>query len=154
MNPNSSFRLRLQQLMGRLAGRTQQARWANGAPAFGRVGIDDLGRFLIGVSVVLMVAGLFPVPYVRTVSLVMVVVALLRALSRNHMARGRENRAYLDATVRPRAWFRLLDKRWTNRATTRYPRCPHCRKVFAVPKGKGRIRATCPHCHEQSMHTT
>lgn len=120
----------------------------------GRYGIDELGKFLLGAAIVCMIASLSRIRLFWFLSTALLLWQLFRMYSRNYPARARENSWFLGKTERQRAWFSLLDKRWTNRRTTRYIRCPHCRKVFSLPKGKGKIRATCPHCREQSIHTT
>ena len=38
--------------------------------------------------------------------------------------------------------------------THAYFRCPECRKELRVPKGKGKIRITCPHCGHQFVKRT
>ena len=41
---------------------------------------------------------------------------------------------------------RINKKKWENRKTTKYIECPTCGQTLAVPKGKGKIRVTCPKC--------
>ena len=41
---------------------------------------------------------------------------------------------------------RINKKKWENRKTTKYIKCPTCGQTLAVPKGKGKIRVTCPKC--------
>ena len=43
---------------------------------------------------------------------------------------------------------------WLDRKTHRYFRCPQCRATVRVPKGKGQIRITCPHCKHQFIKKT
>ena len=52
----------------------------------------------------------------------------------------------------PSSIFKNLRTRWENRDTKAYVRCPNCHKQFALPKGKGKLRATCPYCGEKSVH--
>ena len=42
---------------------------------------------------------------------------------------------------------RTAKKMWEGRKTTAYLKCPNCGQMLSVPKGKGKIRVTCPKCH-------
>ena len=42
---------------------------------------------------------------------------------------------------------RTAKKMWKGRKTTAYLKCPNCGQMLSVPKGKGKIRVTCPKCH-------
>ena len=66
--------------------------------------------------------------------------------------RTRENEAFLSAIEKPRAWIHRQQGKWANRNTRAYVRCPYCHTEFALPKGKGKLRATCPHCGQKSEH--
>ena len=63
--------------------------------------------------------------------------SMFRMYSRNIEARRRENAAFL------RFFSRLTDKQY------RYFRCPGCRQVVRVPRGKGKINIRCPKCSRQ-----
>ena len=41
----------------------------------------------------------------------------------------------------------MAKKMWKDRKTTAYLKCPNCGQMLSVPKGKGKIRVTCPKCH-------
>ena len=118
----------------------------------GRYGTDQLNSMLTGISIVMIVISMFGVYFLNTIAFLLLIWAVFRTFSRNHPARQAENEKYLKISEKPRAWWELLNLRWTNRKTTVYVKCPNCKKVFSLPKGKGKIRATCPHCHEQSIH--
>lgn len=49
--------------------------------------------------------------------------------------------------------MRTAKKMWSQRKTSRFLKCPTCGQVLSVPKGKGKIRVTCPKCHTK-METT
>lgn len=115
------------------------------------------------------------------IALAVVVIALLRAFSKNTAARQKENDSFIAfasripglrsfvasmgggaATSGPRATGtasgaaaranfertkRTAQKMWRERKTTRFLKCPNCGQMLSVPKGKGKIRVTCPKCH-------
>ena len=68
--------------------------------------------------------------------------SIFRMYSRNIEARRRENAAFL------RFFSRLTDKQY------RYFRCPGCRQVVRVPRGKGKINIRCPKCGRQFIKKT
>ena len=42
---------------------------------------------------------------------------------------------------------RTAKKMWSERKTSKFLKCPSCGQILSVPKGKGKIRVTCPKCH-------
>ncbi len=48
----------------------------------------------------------------------------------------------------------LQKRRWADRKTYKYYRCKYCETVFRIPKGKGKVRVTCPGCKEQYTKKT
>ena len=58
----------------------------------------------------------------------------------------RELEKYQEVMQKPKAWWRLTNKRWENRNTTLYFKCKGCKTVLNVPKGKGKLLVTCPKC--------
>ena len=115
----------------------------------GRYGSDQLGRWLLGLAVVLILLGMIGN---RTGSTVLAGLSLLayvpliwsifRMYSRNIEARRRENAALQRFLTRVR-----------NR-DHRYYHCPKCRQTVRVPRGRGRINIRCPKCGEQFIKKT
>ena len=67
--------------------------------------------------------------------------------SRNIQARYAENEKFM-------RWWRPVSNRirgaqgrFADRKTHCYFKCPECGQRLRVPKGKGKIMITCPHCH-------
>lgn len=117
----------------------------------GRVGVDELSRALVVAAIVLLVLELVTgVGLFSLLGLVCIVVAAVRSLSRNAAGRARECEAYRKAAARPRRWATLARKNWEGRKTARYFTCPGCGCILSVPKGKGKLRVTCPRCHAQT----
>ncbi len=117
----------------------------------GRYGMDDLNRFLFYTWVLLIVLELIiPVRGVKsllsTLGLLVVIFELFRMLSRNIAKRYQENLKFLDMTAGLRKTLRINRRKFDDRKTYRYFRCPGCGQEVRVPKGKGHIRITCPKC--------
>ena len=121
---------------------------------YGRYGGDQLGFLLVTISIIATIlSGFTRWRWLNILSLVLLAIEAWRMLSRDIPARARENQAYLDATAKPRSWIRRQRGKWANRKTKAYVRCPHCHAEFALPKGRGKLRATCPRCGQKSEHT-
>ena len=97
----------------------------------GRYGSDRLNQCLLGAAFVLILLAYIPLIW-----------SIFRMYSRNIEARRRENAAFL------RFFSRLTDKQY------RYFRCPGCRQVVRVPRGKGKINIRCPKCSRQFIKKT
>ena len=112
----------------------------------GRHGLDQLSvaLLLLGCLITLILSFL-DVRYYRLFGLLPMVLALLRVLSKNHEARQKENDRFL------RVWDPIrakLGKKVQQAKDTehRYYPCPTCKKTLRVPKNRGKIEITCPHC--------
>ena len=124
----------------------------------GRYGSDRLNQCLLGAALVLILISRNPkwialnvpiggrqVQWMSMLSLlayVPLIWSMFRMYSRNIEARRRENAAFL------RFFSRLTDKQY------RYFRCPGCRQVVRVPRGKGKINIRCPKCSRQFIKKT
>ena len=133
----------------------QQLSWRFAQSMQGRNGTDFMGTFFIGAAIVLIVVNFFVGS--TLISLLVwacLIYAIFRQLSTNIPKRQQENAAFVRATEKPRKAVQLAYKRIKNRKTTKYFTCEECGTVFSLPKGKGTVRATCPHCHKQSIRNT
>ena len=113
---------------------------------YGRYGGDQLNVFLLVLYLIFYFISIwtnFLPLYWLTV--VLIITALFRTLSRNLTRRREENAKFLrliDPAVR---WMRL--RRTIRRDKEhRYFRCPSCGQQLRVPKGKGKITVTCRSC--------
>jgi hypothetical protein len=121
----------------------------------GRNGMDTMASWSLGLAIVMIVvAFLFNNGIINTLALIPLVYALFRCYSQNVSARRRENEAFSAKVAGPTRWVELQYKKFKNRKTTCYFTCSECKTVYSVPKGKGKIRATCPKCHKTHEHTT
>lgn len=74
---------------------------------------------------------------------------LFRTFSKNKSARRAEYEWYRSHVIAP--FKKKVSQSKTRRqqsATHRFFKCPKCRQTVRVPKGKGKIKITCPKCGE------
>ena len=69
--------------------------------------------------------------------------------SRNISRRTEENYRFCSFQERLAGKWKGVKRRWADRNTYRYYRCPKCRQMLRVPKGRGRIEISCPRCGTQ-----
>lgn len=109
----------------------------------GCYGVDQLSLTILYLDVALCIVGLFARSgWITLLSYVPMFFVLFRMLSKNRYQRYQENRRFLQLKDR------LKDR------SNRYYRCPKCRQMVRVPKGKGRISITCPRCKEKFVKKT
>ena len=126
----------------------------------GRYGADALNRFLTVCGWVLLLLGfvlsaldskvaLSVGSLLVTLSWALLIFSIFRTLSKNTSQRASENYKYFVYKNKVTGWFRRLKARWQDRKVHRYFKCPQCHATVRVPKGKGKIRITCPKCKHQ-----
>ena len=123
----------------------------------GRYGNDQLNMFLIICGCVLtLILSLF-VPgrfyYLRSIGTVFYIIALFRSFSKNCDKRRSENAKFMELSKPWRVFImkkigQLQDK------DHRYYNCPQCHRTLRVPKGRGKINISCPHCGKQFKKKT
>ena len=114
---------------------------------YGRYGSDELGTLIFWVYFALLILNLL----LRSLVLYILLLALLslylfRCFSRNHERRRRENRVYLSIRERITGFFRLQIRKFKERKTHVYRRCPNCKAIARLPRRKGRHVVCCPKC--------
>lgn len=121
----------------------------------GRYGTDELSRTLLWAGIILMLVCCFvKVPFLYPLSWVLVIYAYFRSFSKNIIKRSRERDKFMRSTAKIRSKFSMLKRRWKDRKTHNYYRCPKCKTMIRVPKGKGKIAITCPKCRNEIIKTT
>lgn len=143
----------------------------------GRNGADELTIVMGFAGIVIaMIGSIARIQWLSWIAIAVIVIGVLRACP-NIDARHKENEAFVAATANvpglgkfvaslgggaaaanasraagtskedfERA-KRTAKKMWKGRKTTAYLKCPNCGQMLSVPKGKGKIRVTCPKCH-------
>jgi hypothetical protein len=130
--------------------RTRMELWMSG-----RYGYDELSYALSGLAVAGMLLSCIPrLRLLYLPALVLWVWVMFRCFSKNVENRRRERAAYLRFTGHIADQFELMWKAWKERKTHRYYRCKQCHTVLRVPKGKGKLKITCPQCHRETVKKT
>lgn len=130
----------------------------------GRYGNDELNRFLLIVSAIMIVIGIFVPRHILNVLVVIcLIIVYCRMFSRNIPKRQQENMKYLELKARftggrtPKGSGAGTSSAG-NRGGSAFGRkkkpapgkrifiCPNCKGSLQVPVGAGRIRIRCPHC--------
>lgn len=113
----------------------------------GRYGADDYSKFLLGLSVALMVLNLFlRIPFLNIAIFAVLVYVYVRMFSKNIQKRYAENMKYLDLKGRFFGYFQKEKRMAQDRKTNHIYKCPNCKQKIRVPRGKGKICITCPKC--------
>lgn len=121
----------------------------------GRNGTDQFNRFLLGVTLAILIVSLFVrVNLLYFIGLALLIWTYFRMLSKNIAARSAENERYLKATAGISRFFRQKKSHFQQRKIYRFYKCPSCGQEVRVPKGKGHIRITCPKCRTEFDKTT
>ena len=118
----------------------------------GRNGLDSLSNTLLWSSLVVMLVSTFiSISWLRVIvnylSWAGIIYAYFRVFSKNLSKRRAENWAF-------ESWKNQLRQRWQQRKTHRFFRCPKCKTVLRVPKGKGKVNITCRCCGEKFIRKT
>ena len=119
----------------------------------GRYGGDLLSKHLNVLSMLLLIVS-FCWRWAYIGAVVLLVWSLVRTCSRNVYKRQCENQAYLNFLGKLKKRRNLLKSRWRDRRTHRFFKCPSCKEYLRVPKGRGKVRITCPRCRHEIERNT
>ena len=120
----------------------------------GRYGTDDLSKFLLTLTLVLLILSLFGRgTWLYLLAMICLIYSYYRILSRDFGRRAAENEKYKSATAGIRKTLRIEKRRFAERKDYRFFKCPSCSQEVRVPRGKGHIRITCPKCRTQFDRT-
>ena len=116
----------------------------------GRYGSDQLNNALLILGIALIiVARILGWAWMNVFILALLCLCYFRMFSRNIQARYAENQKSLQKWGPVSRCLHNAVLRFQDRKTHRYFKCPNCHKRLRVPKGRGKITITCPHCRTQ-----
>lgn len=117
---------------------------------YGRYGVDALSMTVIIFGFLIsLVSPYFEIPSI--ISMIIFVYAYYRVLSKNINKRYTENQKFLKLVKPITKWFKKFKMRMDGRKDYKYFKCKNCKQEIKIPKGKGKIRVTCPKCGEKTV---
>lgn len=120
----------------------------------GRYGNDFLNTVLfISGAVISLVCSLFRVPYGSLISFIPYGIALYRMFSKNYTKRSAENAKFLEISAPWRSFIMKKFRQFQDK-DHKYYSCPRCHNTLRVPKGRGKIKISCPHCNKEFIKKT
>ena len=113
----------------------------------GRYGTDELSRFAIIVSIVLIIISyVFYIPLLYILGIALSLWSLWRTYSKNIAKRMKERQWFLSKKQKITGRFASHKKISATKKTHRLFKCKKCKTVLRVPKGVGKIKITCSKC--------
>lgn len=121
----------------------------------GRYGTDELSVFLFSIGIVILLISAFvDVRFLSIPAWIILIYGYYRCFSKNISARSKERDFYIRTVSPVKRKFQLYQRIWRDRKTHRYFKCPNCKKMIRVPKGKGKIEISCTNCRSKMIKTT
>lgn len=123
----------------------------------GRYGMDQFGRFLNIVVLILLVVSMFTrIGICYYIALAVMIYFYFRLFSRNIPKRYAENQWFLRMTGRQGGGNAARGTRSYDpyKRTHKVFLCPSCKQKIRVPREKGKIEIRCPKCSEKFIRRT
>ena len=113
----------------------------------GRYGIDELYKFLFIIFWIIAILSIVVRnPIIYLLEILICFYMMFRALSRNIYKRQNENAKYIKIRDKVKGKLKLQKRKWNDRKTHIYRKCPNCKAEIRLPKIKGKHVCTCPSC--------
>ena len=121
----------------------------------GRYGVDKLSSLLLyGGLAFIILFNLLNWPIGGLLGWAAILVSYYRIFSRNRTKRYQENLKYLTFTRQLKGKWNKKRNKFHQRKAYKFYSCPNCHEKLRVPRNKGKINITCPHCKEQFIKKT
>ena len=112
-----------------------------------RYGVDELYKFLLLICFVLLVINTFVSnSIIRLFEVLLIVIIFYRYMSKNIKLRKKENDKYLEIKDKIIKLFDYNKKKYKDRNTHMYKKCPKCKQKIRLPLKKGKHTVKCPNC--------
>ena len=115
-----------------------------------RYGVDELYKFLLLICFVLIVINTFiSNNIIRLFEVLLIVIIFYRYMSKNIKLRKKENDKYLEIKDKIIKLFDYNKKKYKDRNTHIYKKCPKCKQKIRLPLKKGKHTVKCPNCGDR-----
>lgn len=115
----------------------------------GRYGMDGLNNGILTLCVILLVINIFADNvFLSVLTGLLWVLCVYRMFSKNIYKRYNENQKYLNY-MKPLERYKTLLEKQKDDPEHKYFRCPSCKQLVRVPRGRGKITITCPKCKKE-----
>ena len=122
---------------------------------YGRYGNDELNFVLIALSLLLsLISNFDKLWFFYFISVVPIGVAIFRFLSRNTNARYNERLRFIAIISVLKNKYIKIRSRYRDRKTHKFFICKKCKATLRLPKGRGKIKITCPKCGNTMIKKT
>lgn len=115
---------------------------------------DELNIALTVLGCVLtLIFSIIRIKYLHLISWIPFIIVLVRFLSKDIAKRQAENQKFLSWSE---PWRKFLMKKMSQWKDTehKYYNCPKCARTLRVPKNRGKIKISCPHCGKEFTKRT
>ncbi len=113
----------------------------------GIYGVDALHKFLFVVFIIIWILNSFiKSTFLYLLGMIVCIFMFYRFFSRDIWKRQNENRKYLEIKNKVISNLKLSKRKWNDRKTHIYRKCPECKAEIRLPRKKGKHKCTCPCC--------
>lgn len=128
--------------------------WLNKFMA-GRYGSDQLSiALLILAAIITSIGSLTKISLLAYLSYIPLGLCFYRMLSKNETKRRMENYKFSILMSPIYSWSKKKLNIVKDSKTHRYFKCPYCKAQLRLPKGKGKIKISCPVCKKEFVKKT
>lgn len=115
---------------------------------YGRYKIDELYKFLISLCLIIIIINIFIKSNILDILVaIILIIATYRYLSKNIKKRQKENKIYLDTKRKITNKYNYQKRKFKDRNTHTYKKCPKCHQKIRLPLKKGKHTVKCPNCN-------
>ena len=115
----------------------------------GRYGMDELGKVLNTVTIIVLIVAIFTRGYLYPVAIALMVYMYFRIFSKNIPKRAAENQKFCNWRYNLAVKRNKRKQHREQKKIYRFFSCPMCKQKVRVPKGRGKICITCPKCKQE-----
>jgi IBR domain. len=116
----------------------------------GRNGPDNLTIFSFVTALVInSFAAFFNIDVLKYASILLIIYCIFRMLSKNTVKRRAESDKFMLIFEPVKQWAAQKIVQIRSSKTHKFFKCPSCKNILRVPRGKGKIHITCPKCGQR-----